>query len=106
VTDVFRRRLHQIERQIGFRIGRRIAVELGPARIVMQRHVEHLVVGIGRLEALVAEGARELMRQRRVLVHHDRQAGLARRRRLDDHAVPSPVAFSIRMPLYRSSIEQ
>ena len=52
---------------------------------MIEHHAEHEVVRLRCLELLVAEGARELMRQRRVLVHHDGQARLTGRRRLNDH---------------------
>ena len=38
--------------------------------------MEHQVVWVRSLKSFVTEGAGELMRQRRVLVHHDRQTRL------------------------------
>jgi hypothetical protein len=83
--DVLRRCVDQVVGQARGRIGRRIAVELEPAGVMMQHDVAHQVGRLRRLEPVVAELATELMRQRGVLVHHDGEARLARRRGLDDH---------------------
>src|SRR5262249_37723092 len=69
----------------------RIAVELGPTRVVMGNDVEHQVIGPDRLEAVVAECARELPGESRMLVHHDRQAGRSWRRGLNDHRHAPPI---------------
>jgi hypothetical protein len=84
--DVFRRRVDEVVRQTGRLVGHWIAVELGPAGVVVQHHMEHQIVRNRTLKPIVAEGAGELMRKRRVLVHHNRQSGLSGRRRLNDHA--------------------
>jgi len=84
--DVFCRRLDEVIRQTGGPIRHRIAVELGPAGVMVQDDVEHQVVRLRYLKSIVTEGAGELMRQSRVLVHHDRQTGLTGRRRLNNHA--------------------
>src|SRR5262245_43061557 len=52
--------------------------------------VEHQVVGPNRLEAVVAEGARELLGESRMLVHHHGQAGLACGCGLNDHRQAPP----------------
>jgi hypothetical protein len=84
-SDVLGRSLHEVVGQAGDLVGRRIAVELGPARIMVQDHAEHQVARLGRRKPIVTEAAGELMRQGRVLVHHDRQTRLAGRRGLNDH---------------------
>jgi len=84
--DVFRRRLDEVIWQTGGPIRHRIAVELGPAGVMVQDDVEHQVVRLRSLKSIVTEGAGELMRQRSVLVHHDRQTRLTGRRRLNNHA--------------------
>ena len=86
--DVLGRRLHQIVGQAGFWIGHRIAVEVQPAGVMVHGHVDHQLTRLRRLEALVAEGARELARQGGVLIHHDGEMRFALRRGLDDHALP------------------
>jgi hypothetical protein len=53
---------------------------------MVQDDVEHQVVWLRSLKSIVTEGAGELMRQRSVLVHHDRQTRLTGRRRLNNHA--------------------
>jgi len=84
--DVFCRRLDEVIWQTGGLIRHRIAVELGPAGVMVQDHVKHQVVRLRSLKSIVTEGAGELMRQRRVLVHHDRQTRLTSRRCLNNHA--------------------
>src|SRR5215831_2806875 len=73
-------------------VGDRIAVELGPTRVVMGNDVEHQVIGPDRLEALVAECTRELPGESHMLVHHDRQAGLSWGRGLNDHRHAPPTS--------------
>src|SRR5262249_61889995 len=73
--DVLCRCLDQIVWQAGGLVGDRIAVELGPTRVVMGNDVEHQVIGPDRLEAGVAECACELPGERRMLLDPDRQRG-------------------------------
>src|SRR5262245_20164145 len=63
--DVFCRRVDEIIWQTGGLIRHRIAVELGPASVMVQDNVEHQVVRLSSLKSIVTEGAGELMRQRR-----------------------------------------
>src|ERR1700704_1283879 len=84
--DVFCRGLDEVIWQAGDLIGHWIAVELGPTSVMVQNHMEHQLVRVRSLKFIVAKGASELMRQRCVLVHHDRQMRLTRRRRLNNHA--------------------
>src|SRR5208337_2197496 len=76
----------EVVRQPGRRVGTRVAVELGPAGVMIEHYAEHQVVRLRGLKLIVPKGACELMRQRRVLVHHDRQTRLTGGRRLNDHA--------------------
>src|SRR5262245_35888875 len=88
--DILCRRLDEIVCQAGGLVGDRIAVELGPTRVVMGNDVEHQVIGPDRLEAVVAECACELPGESRMLVHHDGQAGLSWGRGLNDHRQAPP----------------
>jgi hypothetical protein len=52
------------------------------------------------LKSIVTEGAGELMRQRRVLVPHDRQTRLTGRRRLNNHAEILAMVDALERPNY------
>jgi hypothetical protein len=70
--DMLCRRIDKIVRQTGVRIGRWVAIEAGPPRIMVQDNMIHWLGWRQRFEPFVAEGTSKLMRERRMLIHHNR----------------------------------
>src|SRR5215469_17045357 len=62
-----------------------MAVESGPALVVMGDDVDHEIFGFDGRETRVAKGAGELAGQSRVLVHNNRQTRLTGHSSLNDH---------------------
>jgi hypothetical protein len=81
-------------RKPGRRVDGGIAVEFGPAFVMMGNDVGHQVRWFCRLEAVVSEGPRELSRKCGVFVHHDREVRFTLRCALDDHASLPACAIS------------
>src|SRR5262249_22760269 len=72
------------------RIGNGVAVEGGPARIMVGDDIDHEIERRGRFESAVAKRACELTRQRGVVVHHDCAVWAPGWRRLDEHDGSTP----------------
>ena len=77
--------LHQVVGQPGLGIERRLGVKLDPAVIVVVDRVDDFVARFHGLEPGVAEGARELSRQRGVLRHDHDEMWITFRCALHDH---------------------
>src|SRR5262249_56274507 len=83
--DILGRGAKDRVRQARRRIGDGSTVESAPSGIMVGDDVDHEIERRGRRKLGIAKSARELTRQRGVVVHHDRTVRAAGGRRLNEH---------------------